>query len=133
MNFPPAPKEYPPCADEEFTCANFRCIPKTQLCNGVNDCKDNKTSDESLEHCANNRTCPGNHIKCNSTNICVEPYWLCDGDNDCGDNSDENPALCAQRTCPPNSFRYVSSFSKYVYFTSLVTYFFIQSKKFFLH
>lgn len=97
--------EYPPCADGEFTCANFRCIPKTQLCNGVNDCKDNKTSDESVEHCATNRTCPGNHIKCNSTNICVEPYWLCDGDNDCGDNSDENPALCAQRTCPPNSFR----------------------------
>ncbi|KFM82299.1 Low-density lipoprotein receptor-related protein 2, partial [Stegodyphus mimosarum] len=96
---------YPPCAEGEFTCANFRCIPKSQLCNGVNDCKDNKTSDESLEHCANNRTCPGNHIKCNSTNICVEPYWLCDGDNDCGDNSDENPALCAQRTCPPNSFR----------------------------
>ncbi|XP_015909717.1 low-density lipoprotein receptor-related protein 2 isoform X1 [Parasteatoda tepidariorum] len=96
---------YPPCADGEFTCANFRCIPQSQLCNGVNDCKDNKTSDESSELCKNNRTCPSNHIKCNTTNICVEPYWLCDGDNDCGDNSDENPALCAQRTCPPNSFR----------------------------
>ncbi|RWS26517.1 low-density lipoprotein receptor-related protein 2-like protein, partial [Leptotrombidium deliense] len=96
---------YAPCADGEFTCANHKCIPKSQLCNGINDCKDNKTSDESIENCPKNRTCPGNHLKCETTNICVEPYWLCDGDNDCGDNSDERLIICSQRTCPPNSFR----------------------------
>ncbi|KAK9680220.1 Low-density lipoprotein receptor domain class A [Popillia japonica] len=98
---------YPPCADGEFTCANHRyhSIPKAQVCNGVNDCKDNITSDETHEMCPNNTTCPLNHLKCEKTNICVEPYWLCDGDNDCGDNSDENPLHCQQRTCPPNSFR----------------------------
>lgn len=97
--------QYPPCADGEFTCGNYRCIPQSQVCNGVNDCKDNTTSDESIERCNQNRTCPGNHIKCRGTNICVEPYWLCDGDNDCGDNSDEDMILCSKRTCPPNSFR----------------------------
>lgn len=76
-----------------------------KVCNGINDCKDNKTSDEALERCPRNTTCPANHLKCEKTNICVEPYWLCDGDNDCGDNSDEDPLHCAQRTCPPNSFR----------------------------
>lgn len=96
---------YPPCPEGEFTCANSKCIPKNQVCNGVNDCKDNKTSDESKELCPNNRTCPGNHLKCENTNICVEPFWLCDGDNDCGDNSDENAITCSQRTCPSNSFR----------------------------
>lgn len=76
-----------------------------QVCNGVNDCKDNITSDETHERCPSNTTCPPNHLKCEKTNICVEPYWLCDGDNDCGDNSDENPIHCAERTCPQNSIR----------------------------
>ncbi|XP_066588132.1 low-density lipoprotein receptor-related protein 2 isoform X2 [Prorops nasuta] len=96
---------YPPCATGEFTCANQRCIPLAQVCNGINDCKDNITSDETHERCPRNTTCPLNHLKCEKTNICVEPYWLCDGDNDCGDNSDENPLHCAERTCPQNSFR----------------------------
>ncbi|XP_037294723.1 LOW QUALITY PROTEIN: low-density lipoprotein receptor-related protein 2 [Manduca sexta] len=96
---------YPPCAEGEFTCLNSRCIPMSQVCNGFNDCKDNITSDETHERCPNNTTCPTNHLKCEKTNICVEPYWLCDGDNDCGDNSDEDPLHCAQRTCPQNSFR----------------------------
>lgn len=78
-----------------------------KVCNGVNDCKDNMTSDETYDRCPKNTTCPPNHLKCEKTNICVEPYWLCDGDNDCGDNSDEDPIHCAQRTCPPNSFRYI--------------------------
>lgn len=85
---------------------NHRCIPMAQVCNGVNDCKDNITSDETHDRCPNNTTCPVHHLKCEKTNICVEPYWLCDGDNDCGDNSDEDPLHCAQRTCPQNSFRY---------------------------
>ena len=97
--------QYPPCADGEFTCLNGRCIPQAQVCNGVNDCKDNATSDETHERCPSNTTCPANHLKCEKTNICVEPYWLCDGDNDCGDNSDEDAIHCAQRTCPQNSFR----------------------------
>lgn len=97
--------QYPPCADGEFTCLNGRCIPQAQVCNGVNDCKDNATSDETHERCPSNHTCPANHLKCEKTNICVEPYWLCDGDNDCGDNSDEDAIHCAQRTCPQNSFR----------------------------
>ncbi|VVD04124.1 unnamed protein product [Leptidea sinapis] len=96
---------YPPCAAGEFTCLNSRCIPMSQVCNGINDCKDNITSDETHERCPRNTTCPANHLKCEKTNICVEPYWLCDGDNDCGDNSDEDPLHCAQRTCPQNSFR----------------------------
>lgn len=71
---------YPPCVDGEFTCLNGRCIPQSQVCNGVNDCKDNATSDETHERCPQNTTCPANHLKCEKTNICVEPYWLCDGE-----------------------------------------------------
>lgn len=84
---------------------NYKNKMYFKVCNGVNDCKDNITSDETHERCPQNTKCPPNHLKCEKTNICVEPYWLCDGDNDCGDNSDENPLHCAQRTCPQNSIR----------------------------
>ncbi|CAH1397949.1 unnamed protein product [Nezara viridula] len=97
--------DYPKCAEGEFTCLNQRCIPMAQVCNGVNDCKDNGTSDETHDRCPKNTTCPTGHLKCQNTNICVEPYWLCDGDNDCGDNSDEDSFHCAKTTCPQNSFR----------------------------
>ena len=77
-----------------------------QVCNGINDCKDNSTTDESLERCqSKNVTCPKGHMQCKTTTICVEPFWLCDNDNDCGDNSDEDSLQCGATTCPPNSFR----------------------------
>ncbi|OQV14980.1 Low-density lipoprotein receptor-related protein 2 [Hypsibius exemplaris] len=97
---------YKKCGDNEFTCENSRCISQDQVCDGINDCKDNSTSDENSINCPSvNRTCPRNTLKCNTTNICIDPYWLCDGDNDCGDNSDENPMFCQKTTCPTNSFR----------------------------
>jgi len=100
------------------------CFSADQVCNGVNDCKDNGTTDESHDRCPQNTTCPPNSHKCAKTNICVEPYWLCDGDNDCGDNSDEDPVHCAPRTCPSNSFRYVFSqvFKRLFYSTDSIFY-----------
>ena len=69
--------QYPPCAAGEFTCANSKCIPQAQVCNGVNDCKDVNTSDEQQSLCASkNMTCPAGQLKCKTTTICVEPYWV---------------------------------------------------------
>lgn len=80
----------------------------SQTCNGIDDCKDGSASDENVDFCKDKQVnCTGNSFKCVSTNICVESYWLCDGDNDCGDKSDENAAICSQRSCPSNSFRLV--------------------------
>lgn len=103
--------QYPPCEKGEFTCDNHKCIPQAQVCNGINDCKDSKTSDESFDICPNNKTCPANLFKCLYTNICVEDFWLCDSDNDCGfagpngTSADEDPTLCANRKCPPSTFK----------------------------
>ncbi|CAA9998006.1 unnamed protein product [Nesidiocoris tenuis] len=92
-------------SDKNLKTQYFIIALDSQVCNGINDCKDNVTSDETLERCPQTMTCPSGHLKCEKTNICVEPYWLCDGDNDCGDNSDEDPLHCAKTTCPQNSFR----------------------------
>lgn len=37
-------KKYRTCTDNEFQCANVKCIRKTYRCDGENDCGDN--SDE---------------------------------------------------------------------------------------
>lgn len=42
------------------------------------------------------RTCPDGQIKCDHTNICINPESLCDGYNNCGDNSDEDPLFCGE-------------------------------------
>lgn len=97
---------YPACKDDQFTCGNSKCIPKAHVCNGVNDCKDATASDEQKSVCTHlNKTCPVGQLPCQSTTLCVEPYWLCDGDDDCGDGSDEQQLACEQRTCPPGAFR----------------------------
>ena len=34
------------CLENEFTCSNKNCVPRTAECNGVNDCGD--FSDETI-------------------------------------------------------------------------------------
>ena len=37
----------PTCSTEQFQCDNGRCISKSLRCDGNNNCKDNRTSDEA--------------------------------------------------------------------------------------
>lgn len=40
------------CRSDEFECLNKRCISKTLVCNGVNDCGDE--ADEDVDMCGMN-------------------------------------------------------------------------------
>ncbi|GIY59173.1 sortilin-related receptor, partial [Caerostris extrusa] len=85
------------CKDDEFKCSNFKCIPKSKMCDGVNDCGD--YSDEGKQ-C--DSTCDTGKFQCKNGN-CIHNTFLCDFDDDCGDMSDEQD--CNYPTCSTNQFK----------------------------
>lgn len=77
-----------------FKCSNERCIFRTEVCDGINDCLD--MSDElncPVSYCTTEQ------FKCRN-GTCIEKNKRCDGKIDCVDYSDE--IFCPQINCDPN-------------------------------
>ena len=74
---------------KRFQCENHRCVPRYQLCDGIDNCGDG--SDE------NNMTLCASRLKpCNlyaeyqcANKKCIDRSRVCDFGDDCGDSSDE--------------------------------------------
>ncbi|RVE42510.1 hypothetical protein evm_012839, partial [Chilo suppressalis] len=97
---PSAEPPLQPCPNAwDFTCRNQRCIPRTWLCDGDDDCLDN--SDEDQANCTKS-TCGPLDFMCKSGR-CIPATFKCDTENDCGDYSDE--AGCVNVTCSASQFQ----------------------------
>ncbi|CAG5127169.1 unnamed protein product, partial [Candidula unifasciata] len=75
------------CQATEFACINInKCVPKSAVCNKVNDCGD--WSDERQCDCH-----PEFEIQC-AMGLCVPSYYRCDQQVQCPDSSDEVGCEC---------------------------------------
>lgn len=77
------------CHNNDYLCADHRCVPQNYRCDGDDDCADN--SDE--HHCPPFSCRPGN-FPCINEKKCLATRWLCDGNKDCKDGTDELTANC---------------------------------------
>lgn len=91
------------CLPEQFACWNRRCIPESQVCDGIDQCGDKSDEDASVDGPCKNGTCLDNQISCDN-NTCISRYWLCDGEKDCIDGSDESAEYCSDE-CSSNQFK----------------------------
>lgn len=79
-----------------FQCANNKCIPRYQVCDGRDNCNDGLASDENnVTSCSlpRLRPCGGEEYRC-ANKKCVGRERVCDLRDDCGDNSDEREFTC---------------------------------------
>uniref|UniRef100_A0A8R1EVY4 Uncharacterized protein n=1 Tax=Caenorhabditis japonica TaxID=281687 RepID=A0A8R1EVY4_CAEJA len=93
-------------ADKHFTCAiSKKCVPKTNLCDGDDDCGDG--SDEDPNGACKDYKCVGQKFQCDGT-TCLPMSFVCDGKTDCLDGTDEWEKTChnpPRVQCSDNEFR----------------------------
>ena len=90
------------CSKAEFTCDNGKCIPKSYVCDGKNDCS--KGEDEKGCYVLDTWTPTDTLIPtdtycewpCNNGE-CIPQSYVCDGENDCSNGEDEKG--CCQNEC----------------------------------
>lgn len=71
------------CTAEQFRCDSGRCLPKSFVCDGDNDCRNG----EDETNCS--AACGDKTFRCHSDGRCLPIAKYCDGTKNCVDGSDE--------------------------------------------
>ncbi|XP_013414522.1 low-density lipoprotein receptor-related protein 1 [Lingula anatina] len=79
-----AVKERCTASIQKFACRNGKCIPRSNVCNKINNCGDR--SDEA--DCVSTAPCGATQFRC-SNGRCIPSALVCDGAYHCADKSDE--------------------------------------------
>nr|XP_022289754.1 very low-density lipoprotein receptor-like [Crassostrea virginica] len=85
------------CSQNQFTCADGKCIHTTWRCDGDKDCLDGLDELDCPVP-----TCKNIEFTC-SDGKCIPSEWRCDRESDCRDGLDEiNCSICAYiaQLCP---------------------------------
>ncbi|XP_064454780.1 low-density lipoprotein receptor-related protein 1-like [Ornithodoros turicata] len=92
------------CPNSTFTCGNGRCVSVSYVCDGDNDCQNNRDEDV----CRNG--CPRTHFECHnatSRRKCIPKSFVCNLNDDCIDGEDEKQCVprctAAQFLCRDNT------------------------------
>ncbi|XP_072041471.1 uncharacterized protein [Amphiura filiformis] len=106
-----------PCPNEDdFRCANTRCITRDQVCDGNDDCRRGDNSDEAncpTTPTASTNPCDPGDIACSPEGPCIEERQRCDAAIDCKDTMTdelnctcprEGDWRCANTRCIPPDF-----------------------------
>ncbi|XP_052807977.1 uncharacterized protein LOC128236079 isoform X2 [Mya arenaria] len=82
----------------QFFCPTAqKCIDKSLVCNGNNDCyyfEDERPPACDMDACRRN-----GHFFCNDSRQCILKSWVCDGYEDCKQGEDEAPPACDLDVC----------------------------------
>jgi len=88
------------CKEDEFQCANNKCIPLSLKCNGVPDCPGK--DDETLDLCPESVDCVADSYHCKESAKCINMTNVCDGKDHCP-NMDDEQVTCNVNECLLNN------------------------------
>ena len=84
------------CSENQFTCTNGYCVPRSYVCDAFRDCSDGLDEDPVLCSRTPTPSCPRGYFNCGNGK-CLNSTLVCNGNEDCVNGTDE--LGCKRNAC----------------------------------